>query len=637
MPMATQNAKGKAGRPKAKKISVLRHAEYYEMQETYDELYAKSTEGVAFDRLMEMILRRENILLAYRNIKGNTGSVTPGTDGLTMRDIGKLTPDEMVKKVRTILRNYTPRAVRRKEIPKPGGKIRPLGIPCIWDRLIQQCILQVLEPICEARFSDNSHGFRPNRSCKNAIGQAHRLMQLSNLHHVVEVDIKGFFDNVDHAKLVKQIWALGIQDKLLLYIIRRILMAPIQMPDGTTILPEKGTPQGGILSPLLANIVLNELDRWVESQWQNHPVTEKYRIGINRNGSLNRGTGYAAMKDTNLKEMFIVRYADDFRIFCRTRNAALRTREAVTQWLEQRLRLQVSPEKTRVVNLKKQYMEFLGIKLKVRKKANKYVARSHVGDKAIKRIGDRAVELIGAIARPKDHLDENKAIHAYNAFVMGEHNYYQMATNCCIDFKKIAYRVNKVLKNRLKQKLKREADLREIDAVMRKYGKSEQIRFVSNHPIAPIGYIRWVKATEKKRSINKYTPEGRTEIHKNLRINTAMLVALMKQNAYGRSAEFMDNRISLFCAQYGKCAITHREFESATDIHCHHKTPVSIGGQDNYQNLVLVSPDAHRLIHATDRETIDKYLRALSLPADALNRLNWLRKLVGNTGVYHLC
>lgn len=635
--MATQNAKGKAGRPKAKKISVLRHAEYYEMQETYDKLYAQSKKDVAFDGLMDIILRRENILLAYRNIKGNTGSVTPGTDGLTMRDIGKLSQEEMVEKVQTILRNYTPRAVRRKEIPKPGGKIRPLGIPCIWDRLIQQCILQVLEPICEAKFSDNSHGFRPNRSCKNAIGQAHRLMQLSKLHHVVEVDIKGFFDNVDHSKLLKQIWALGIRDKHLLYIIRRILTAPIRMPDGTATLPEKGTPQGGILSPLLANIVLNELDRWVESQWQKHPITEKYPVGVNRNGSLNRGTGYAAMKKTNLKEMFIVRYADDFRIFCRTRNAALRTMVGVTQWLEQRLHLQVSSEKTRVVNLKRQYMEFLGIKLKVRKKGNKYVARSHVGDKAIKRIGDRAVELISAIARPKDNKDENRAIYAYNAFVMGEHNYYQMATSCCFDFKKIAYRVNKVLKNRLGPRLRRMADLRVIDAVAQKYGRSDQIRFVSNHPIAPIGYVRCVKPTEKKRSINKYTPEGREEIHKNLRINTAMLVALMKQHAYGRSVEFMDNRISLYCAQYGKCAITHREFESAADIHCHHKVPVSEGGMDNYQNLVLVSPDAHRLIHATDRKTIDKYLHRLGLSLDTLDRLNWLRKLVGNTGIYHLC
>jgi len=103
------------------------------------------------------------------------------------------------------------------------------------------------------------------------------------------VIIKGFFDNVDHSKLIKQIWALGIRDKKLIYLIKRILKAPIRMEDGTTVLPQKGTPQGGIISPLLANIVLNELDKWVESQWQDNPVTQKYHVQLNANGSENKG------------------------------------------------------------------------------------------------------------------------------------------------------------------------------------------------------------------------------------------------------------------------------------------------------------------------------------------------------------
>ena len=130
-----------------------------------------------------------------------------------------------------------------------------------------------MEPICEAKFSDNSYGFRPNRSVENAIDRTYRLLQISHLHYVIEFDIKGFFDNVNHSKLIRQIWAMGIQDKHLIYIIKRILKAPIRMPDGSMVLPQKGTPQGGIISPLLANIVLNELDHWVESQWQSNPLT----------------------------------------------------------------------------------------------------------------------------------------------------------------------------------------------------------------------------------------------------------------------------------------------------------------------------------------------------------------------------
>ena len=154
-------------------VEDLRHAEYYEMQNTFDDLYAKSKNGDTFTHLMDIILSRENILLAYRNIKANAGSKTAGTDGTIIKDIGKLPAETVVKKVRYIVagspHGYRPKPVRRKEIPKPNGKTRPLGIPCMWDRLIQQCIKQVLEPICEAKFSENSYGFRPNRSVENAI------------------------------------------------------------------------------------------------------------------------------------------------------------------------------------------------------------------------------------------------------------------------------------------------------------------------------------------------------------------------------------------------------------------------------------------------------------------------------------
>lgn len=155
----------------------LRHAEYYDMQNVFDDLYARSKSGEVFNNLMEIILSRNNILLAYRNIKLNTGSNTVGTDKLTIKDIGKMPVDEMVDKVRFIVtgskHGYRPKPVRRKDIPKPHNpkSIRPLGIPCIWDRLIRQCIKQVMEPICEAKFCENSFGFRPNRSVENTIAR----------------------------------------------------------------------------------------------------------------------------------------------------------------------------------------------------------------------------------------------------------------------------------------------------------------------------------------------------------------------------------------------------------------------------------------------------------------------------------
>ena len=174
-------------------------------------------------------------------------------------------------------------------------------------------ILQVMEPICEAKFSENSNGFRPNRSAETAIAQCCRLIQVQHLYHVVDLDIKGFFDNINHTKLIRQIWSLGIRDKKLLCIIKQMLKAPVILPNGEKIYPTKGTPQGGILSPLLANIVLNELDWWIASQWENMPTRTEFTIRQNRAGAEIKSHVYRALRRSNLKEMHSVRYGSRSR------------------------------------------------------------------------------------------------------------------------------------------------------------------------------------------------------------------------------------------------------------------------------------------------------------------------------------
>ena len=213
------------------------------MQGIFDNLYERSknntTKGL---QLYEYIISKENILLAYRNIKANTGSRTAGTDSITI-DQYKIESAEMfVGDIRNILKNYKPQTVRRVEIPKQNGKKRPLGIPTMRDRLIQQMFKQVLEPICEAKFYNHSYGFRPNRSTHHAMARCQYLINRTDYHHVVDIDIQGFFDNVNHNKLIKQMYSIGITDKRVLTIVRKMLKAPIQ---GMGI-PEKGTPQGGL-------------------------------------------------------------------------------------------------------------------------------------------------------------------------------------------------------------------------------------------------------------------------------------------------------------------------------------------------------------------------------------------------------
>ena len=466
----------------------LRHNEYYGMQDVFDELYAQSKNGKVFEDLMPKILSRENILLAYRNIKANTGSKTAGTDNLTIGDIGRLPPDEVVAKIQFIVKGskhgYRPKPVRRKEIPKPYDptKTRPLGIPCIWDRLIQQCVKQIMEPICEAKFSGNSYGFRPNRSVENAIARSYQLLQIANLHYVIEFDIKGFFDNVDHSKLIRQIWAMGIHDKHLIYVLRKMLTAPIRLENGVQIVPDKGTPQGGIISPLLANIVLNELDHWIESQWQYSPLCTRCKQPAN---------GYRTAKKTGLKEMFIVRYADDFRIFCRTKEAAERTKIAVTQWLAERLKLEVSQEKTRIVNVKRHYSNFLGFKMKVHPKGEKQVVMSYIADKNLLHKRRKLVEQAKHIAKPRKSYGEAGEIQLYNSMVTGMQNYYQIATHVNLDCSKLNRAVMVVLTNRLStrrgNRLSR-SGRKLTDFERKRYGKSKMLRYVAgtNEPKAPL-------------------------------------------------------------------------------------------------------------------------------------------------------
>jgi len=616
----------------------LRHAEYYGMQNVFDELYAKSKSGDVFEDLMPTILNRENILLAYRNIKTNTGSKTAGTDKLTIGDIGRLSPDEVVAKVRYIVsgspHGYRPKPVRRKEIPKlyDPTKTRPLGIPCIWDRLVQQCVKQVMEPICEAKFSDNSYGFRPNRAAEHAMAAIYLKLHRSHLQYVIEFDIKGFFDNVNHSKLIRQIWAMGIHDKHLIYILRRMLAAPIKMLDGKYVTPDKGTPQGGIISPLLANIVLNELDHWVESQWQDNPVTYKYFHKANPNGTLSKSSGYNAMRrSTALKEMHIVRYADDFRILCRTREAAENTKIAVTQWLEERLKLEVSHEKTRIVNVKRHYSDFLGFKFKLHPKGKKYVVKSHIADKNLAQKRQVLVEQAKRIARPRETMKEIGEIRHFNGMVLGIQNYYRLATNISKDCNLLIRAVMTILTNRLKTekgtRLAREG--RTLTNFEReRYGNTPMWRYVkgSNEPIYPIGSIQHKNPMHKKRSICSYTVEGRIGLHDNLRVNVSMMLKLMRQPLFDRSAEYADNRISLFSAQWGKCAVTGQEFRAVAEIHCHHKLPRKYGGNDKYENLVLVSETVHRLIHAKKPEIIAKYLAELSLSKEQMGKLNKFRE-----------
>lgn len=611
--MTTQLKKSKINKKK-----LLRNNEYYNFQKVQDNLYQKSKDNLKFKNLMKLIIDDRNILLAYRNIKRNKGSKTPGTNFNNILKLSDTEPKYLIGYVKERLMNYKPEPVKRVEIPKNGGiGKRPLGIPCIEDRLIQQCIKQVLEPICEAKFHPHSYGFRPNRSTHHAISRMTFLSNKNHLHYVVDIDIKGFFDNVNHGKLLKQMWSMGIQDKSLLSIISKMLKAEIEGVGK----PDKGTPQGGILSPLLSNIVLNELDWWISNQWETFETEHKYR-----KTHKNR-----ALKNTKLKEIYIVRYADDFKLMCRDYKTAQKAFIAVKNWLKERLGLDISQEKSKVINIRKNYSNFLGFKLKVINKSKKKVIKSHISDKSKKKVIKEIVEKINEIKKSPTVDNVNR----YNSAILGLHNYYRYATHINMDFSKIAFLVSRKLYNSTNQIRSKTGT--KSKTYIQYYGKYNICTiYIAGTALFPIAGIKTKNVMNFSQNICNFTKEGREIVHNKLKgINYNILKYLMENPKQGETTEYNDNRISLYVGQNGKCSITGEPLQ-INNMVVHYKIPKNIGGKDVYENLTLVITNIHKLIHAVNEKTIQEHMEKVKklLNKENLKKINKLRKLIGNCELY---
>lgn len=596
----------------------------YNMDGVRHALFEQSKAGMNFNNLSKLVTCSDNILLAYRNVRGNKGANTPGTDGLAMKDIDSLTAEEVVEKVRAKFNWYNPKPVRRVEIPKPNGKTRPLGIPTIWDRILQQSILQVLEPICEAKFLWNSKGFRPNKSAEDAIASFMYNINRRHMTWVVDVDIKGFFDNVNHTKLMRLVWNMGIHDKQILVVVRKMLKAPIQMPNGELVYPQKGTPQGGILSPLLANIYLHELDVWLTSQWERMPTRHQYVEPPGRNGMSTRSKACRALREgSHLKELHHVRYADDFKIVCANRDTAERIFHATQMWLKEELKLDISPEKSRITDVSVEYTEFLGFKIKAILKSNKWVGSSYIADKARQRIYQMLAQQIDKIAGHPDVSYIQREIAKYNAMVMGVHNYYRIATGVFQSLNTISLTLLRKLYTAMKHKGFSKSCDKVVVRIPPAYMGTKQIRYIGNYPVLPIGYCQTRTAMQQRWKEHPYAEVNRHQL-------VAQQISKMwKTKTFQvQRIAFAVNCISRYAAQQGKCAITG-QFLLMDEFEGHHVNPQYKGGLDEYENILILSKSAHLLVRATDPELINRLLDLLKLNKKQMKKLNDLRVQYG--------
>lgn len=345
---------------------------------------ALSNAGTLAQSLVEAVVEPRNMRLALKRVKGNKGSA--GVDAMTVNDLPAYLGVHWPEIRASLLDgSYRPQPVRRVEIPKPDGGVRQLGIPTVFDRLIQQAIYQILEPLYDLSFSKSSYGFRPGRSAHQAL-KAAREHVASGRAWVVDLDLEKFFDRVNHDILMSRL-ARRIGDKRLLKLIRRYLEAGA-MSDGVVMIRVEGTPQGGPLSPLLANILLDEFDKELER----------------------RGHAFC-------------RYADDCNIYVASRRAAERVMASLTHFLETRLKLRVNRTKSAVARPSER--KFLGMRIVG-------LAKAHISlaPKSLLRFK----MTIRRITKRNRGVSLSQIIRELNQATMGWVNYFALAqvkSICC--------------------------------------------------------------------------------------------------------------------------------------------------------------------------------------------------------------
>ena len=376
--------------------------------------WAVADPGRRFDDLFNFVHDPAMLIVAFDRVAGNTGSRTAGVDGLTVADVEEqYGVPGFLDDLRAQLKagTFRPLPVRERKIPKPGGsgKVRSLGIPTVTDRVVQAALKLVLEPIFEADFMPVSYGFRPMRRAQDAIAEIHRL-GTSGYQWVLDADIEACFDNIDHTALMDRV-RRRVKDKRVLVLVKAFLKAGVLTELGENKDTHTGTPQGGILSPLLANIALSVLDEHLHGGWAS-------------TGEMATSSSRARRRRRGLPNWRVVRYADDFVVLVHgTRGDVEALREDVAQVL-QPIGLRLSESKTQVVHMSEGF-DFLGFHIQWRRKygSNKWHVYTFIADRPVRSLKAK----VRALTNRTSQQNPRAVLIRLNQIMRGWSNYFKHA------------------------------------------------------------------------------------------------------------------------------------------------------------------------------------------------------------------
>lgn len=594
-----------------------------ELKKIQDEMYRitskciESKEIPKFKGLVEIMSSEVVIMTAIHNIKANKGSKTPGIDQKII-DKDYLQKDyyEVVTDIQNSFTNYKPDMVRRKWIPKPGKQEkRPLGIPTIKDRIVQECVRLIIEPILEAQFFQHSYGFRPWRDTHMALERVKDQVHRIGYYWIVEGDISRFFDNVNHTILIKKLYHMGIADRRILMIIKEMLKAGIMDECKKN---ELGTPQGGIISPILANVYLHQMDKWITREWENKVTQNNYSSKRNQYQSLHRYS--------NLKPAYLIRYADDWILLTDSKEHAEKWKYRISKFLETNLKLKLSDEKTLITNIKEKPIHFVGFTYKVIKEPSMRKGYKPVVRPQQERIDKKLLEIIQDIKMlrlpmTKENLIES--ISKINSKIRGIINYYSTANMVYFSLAKYHRRITTVAMNSLRRKgviFKPAREVNNLIALHSNYSTWIPAIKLPNEQLIGItspAFCKYQKTYNKNQEETPFSSKGR-ELHlKRTRKQLSLarmeeilqVPEIIKFNKYDKSKEIYNyeyfmNRMYAFNRDKGRCKICGEPIINGDKFHCHHiSTNLPLQQINKVQNLLSTHSKCNKLIH----EKISQY------------------------------